>query len=144
MAVLVKGDAYGGGLGQKNGFNGGNSDIEATVYGDITVNLGSIVTPATEETPAVFGPSATKFNISYEDTDDKDDNNNYIQVVKSGRVFGCNNLNGSPQGNVTVNIYKTVEGNVPRTAADPNTGQANRTTSVDHNYEVAAVYGGGS
>ena len=142
---LIKGDAYGGGLGQKNGFNGGNSDIEATVYGDITVNLGSIVTPATEETPAVFGPSATKFNISYENTGEKDEANNPIMVVQSGRVFGCNNLNGSPRGDVTVNVYKTVEGNVSRTTADPeDSGRANRTTSVEHKYELAAVYGGGN
>ena len=34
------GDAFGGGLGQKTGFNGGTSDIEATTYGDITITLG--------------------------------------------------------------------------------------------------------
>ena len=131
---LVKGDAYGGGLGQKNGFNGGNSDIEATVYGDITVNLGD-----------ADATNATKFNINYENTGEKDEANNPIMVVQSGRVFGCNNLNGSPRGDVTVNVYKTVEGNVSRTTADPeDSGRANRTTSVEHKYELAAVYGGGN
>lgn len=140
----INGDAFGGGLGQKTGFNGGTSDIPATVYGDITVNLGSIETPATEQTPAVIGP-ASAFNISYDNTDVKDETGNFIQVVQSGRVFGCNNLNGSPQGNVTVNVYKTVEGNVARTTPDPeNSGLANRSTSVDHKYELAAVYGGGN
>ena len=144
LGGTIGGDAYGGGLGQKNGFNGGNSDIEATVYGDITVNLGSIVTPATEETPAVFGPSATKFNISYENTDEKDDQNNYIQVVKSGRVFGCNNLNGSPQGDVTVNVYKTVADNVSRTASENYKKKEGEAGYVVPTYEVAAVYGGGN
>ena len=141
---LIKGDAYGGGLGQKIDFNGGTSNIEATVYGDITVNLGSIVTPATENNPAVFGTSATAFHISYENTDEKDDQNNYIQVVKSGRVFGCNNLNGSPQGNVTVNVYKTLEGNVARTASENYKKKEDEAGYVVPTYEVAAVYGGGN
>ena len=144
----IGGDAYGGGLGQKTGFNGGTSDIEAMVYGDVTVNLGTLGTAATNDSPAIPA-SATAFNISYEDTDDKDDNNNYIQVVGSGRVFGCNNLNGSPQGDVTVNVYKTVAGNVGRTVAENPTApaqeqRASRDANVPHTYELAAVYGGGN
>lgn len=130
----IMGDAFGGGLGQKTGFNGGTSDIPATTYGDITITLG-------KEDKS----SATAFNVTYENTDQKDENNQFIQVVKSGRLFGTNNLNGSPQGNVTVNVYNTVAGNVSRTAADPeNPGRANRSTDVEHKYEVAAVYGGGN
>ena len=146
LGGTIGGDAYGGGLGQKTGFNGGTSDIEATVYGDITVNLGTLGTAATNDSPAIPA-SATAFNISYDDTDDKDENNNYIQVVGSGRVFGCNNLNGSPRGDVTVNVYKTVEGNVARTEAeDPNVQEkrASRDANVSHTYELAAVYGGGN
>ena len=149
LGGTIGGDAYGGGLGQKKDFYDAKgaiatSDIEATVYGDITVNLGTLETAATNESPAVPA-TATAFNVSYEDTDDKDESGNPIKVVKSGRVFGCNNLNGSPQGNVTVNVYETVAGNVTRTAADPeNPGRANRSTDVEHKYEVAAVYGGGN
>jgi len=144
LGGTIGGDAYGGGLGQKIGFNGGTSDVEATVYGDITVNLGTLGTAATNESPAVPA-TATAFNINYEDTGEKDEANNPISVVQSGRVFGCNNLNGSPQGNVTVNVYKTVAGNVARTTADPeDSGRANRTTSVEHKYELAAIYGGGN
>ena len=145
---LIKGDAYGGGLGQKTGFDGATSDIEATVYGNITVNLGTLGTAATNESPAIPG-TATVFNTSYENTDEKDENNQFIQVIKSGRLFGCNNLNGSPQGDVTVNVYKTVAGTLagspnPRTEADPeNSERANRSAS-EHRYEVAAVYGGGN
>ena len=123
----IHGDAYGGGLGQKTGFNGKTSDIAAKVYGDITVNLGSS-----------GGTSATAFHITHYTGDHAD-------VVKSGRVFGCNNLNGSPQGSVKVDVWKTVAGNVTRTAEDPeNSGIANKTDNVTHNYEVAAVYGGGN
>ena len=134
----MKGDAYGGGLGQKKEFNGAISDIEATVYGDITLNLGD-----------ENATKATKFNINYENTGEKDEANNPIMVVQSGRVFGCNNLNGSPQGNVTVHVYKTVEDNVERTAAENPTApaeeqRASRDANVPHTYELAAVYGGGN
>ena len=150
LGGLIKGDAYGGGLGQKNGFNGATSDIAATVYGDINVTL-----------------NGTKFNIDYDTTTDqetddegnilKDENDNtvYVKVVKSGRVFGCNNLLGSPQGNVTVTVYKTVAGNTSRTTAEAKAN--NKTLRESHpngyesvegyvppTYEVAAVYGGGN
>ena len=99
----------------------GVEGVEATVYGDINVNLGS----------STSGSSATAFNIStYDGTN----------IVKSGRVFGCNNLNGSPKGNVTVDIWKTVQGNKPRTATDKKDSE----TASDHSYELAAVYGGGN
>jgi len=120
---LIKGDAYGGGLGQKTGFNSATSNIEAVVWGDIAVTL-----------------DGTAFNINYY-TDE-----GYTDVVKSGRVFGCNNLLGSPQGNVTVTVNQTVEGNTPRTEYDEENDIDKRKseTETDHSYELAAVYGGGN
>ena len=129
----IMGDAFGGGLGQKTGFNGGTSDIPATTYGDITITLG-------KEDKS----SATAFNITYENTDEKDENNQFIQVVKSGRLFGTNNLNGSPKGNVTVNVNKTVEGNYKRTAITRNENNEITYKAEPSTYEVAAVYGGGN
>ena len=112
----IYGDTYGGGLGQL-----GDSPVEAKVYGDVNVNLGS----------DAEGTSATAFYIN------KYESEGHTSVVKSGRVFGCNNLNGSPQGNVTVTVWKTSEGNTPRSeTADKNDPNAT--------YEVAAVYGGGN
>ena len=112
---LIKGDAYGGGLGQL-----GDNPVEAKVYGDVTLNLGGA-------NPEV---AATEIQKSYY-TGEHDG------VVKSGRVFGCNNLNGSPQGNVTVNIYKTATYN--------SDGSVKGKPTLDENdYEVAAVYGGGN
>jgi hypothetical protein len=134
----ISGDAYGGGLGQKTGFNGATSDIEAVVYGDISVNLGSS-----------GGSSATAFNVT------KYADEGHVGIVKSGRIFGCNNLMGSPQGNVTVDVWKTVKGNIERTTE---TNLANNKTIIKNNpdnyesvtgfvtptYHVAAVYGGGN
>ena len=161
---VIKGDAYGGGLGRigvngvdgvhytpeeaaayntEHGLSEGDAgfvttedwkiepidaveEVQAKVYGNVTVNLGS-----------AEGSSATAFNIDYDNAGTEQDP---MQVVKSGRVFGCNNLNGSPQGNVTVNIYKTVAGNITRTTStDLKDGDATK-----HHYEVAAVYGGGN
>lgn len=99
-------DVYGGGLGQKNGFNGATEDIEAYVYGNVTVTLnGSNETGATNDCKV------------------------------TGNIFGCNNLNGSPKGNVVVNIHRTVGYD---DAHKKSTKKDNTT------YDVAAVYGGGN
>lgn len=112
---LIKGDAYGGGLGQKAGFNGASADVPAYVGGDIFVNL-----------------NGTAFDIGYTSEEGSGG-----QVDKSGRVFGANNLCGSPQGNVTVTVNKTMEGNTPKSdAADK--------TNENATFHVAAVYGGGN
>ena len=128
----IKGDAFGGALGQRTGINGATSDIPAVVHGDITVTL-----------------NGTKFDITHYEEE------GYTNVVKSGRVFGSNNLLGSPQGNVTVKVYKTVEGNTPRTTETakaknkdlmkdyPETYK-DRPGYVTPSYELAAVYGGGN
>ena len=96
----------------------GAGAVKAMVYGDVNVNLGS----------SESGSSATAFWIT-----------NYREstIVKSGRVFGCNNLNGSPLGNVTVTAYKTVEGNTAKS-------QTANKNNENATYHVAAVYGGGN
>jgi hypothetical protein len=100
----------------------GVEGVEATVYGDINVNLGS----------STSGSSATGFYITKYTGDHSD-------VIKSGRIFGCNNLNGSPQGDVRVTVWKTVKGNSERTAQDNLKNE-----NAAHSYNVAAVYGGGN
>lgn len=78
----------------------------------------------TSEIPAIVGGNVT-VNMNYNNgcdnnTEDKDN------CVVQGTIFGCNNVNGTPRGNVEVNIYKTV--------GDKRPGQ----------YELKAVYGGGN
>ena len=141
----IGGDAYGGGLGRlgketvaaqgtpgEEGYvpaQAAISAVEAKVYGDVVVNLGK----AKDDGTADLTASATAFNVTlYNDA-------GHTDVVKSGRIFGCNNLNGSPQGNVTVTVNKTVAGNTTRTA------EANlQNKDVAHTYELADVYGGGN
>jgi len=89
------GSVYGGGLGQLADAKAGKEAIAATV-GSTTVNVGKA---AEGETPATG-------------------------AVITGSVFGCNNLNGTPLGNTTVNVYKTMP--------------------QGDGYHVYAVYGGGN
>ena len=133
LGGTISGDAYGGGLGQKKDFAGitgeiATEDKAAVVHGDINVNLGSASESVT---------TATAFNISYDNSGTTD---NPVQVVKSGRIFGCNNLNGSPLGNVTVTVYRTVKGNTDKTPSD----KLKSKVEDDHSYHLAAVYGGGN
>ena len=115
------GNAYGGGLG--------NSTTAANVYGDVTVTVNEGVTnPAAGivfnqfvEHPVIGGtdyPTPTK-----------------------GRVFGCNNFNGTPTGEVTVHVYATrqIQKDTENTIL-PGHGSSDRKFS----YEIQAVYGGGN
>jgi len=124
MGGTIEGDAYGGGEGVWDNANG-----TASVFGDVFITLGGQYDHATQTATATA--TATAFKLSTQ----KDDSGN--DIAASGRVFGCNNLNGSPKGSVLVRVEKTVAGNVSRTAD---------VTSHDapHTYEVAAVYGGGN
>ena len=49
------------------------------------------------------------------------------------QVFGCNDMNGSPKGTVTVHVYAT-----------QNADKANISTKGTDTYDVMAVYGGGN
>ena len=109
-------NVYGGGLG-RIGVSGGQTAVEATVYGDVTVTVnGSSETGATNN---------AKFRLATEDTN--------TNVNKSGRVFGCNNLNGTPKGNVTVTVWSTT----------PAVERIPRVKDVEK-YDLQAVYGGGN
>ena len=110
--VYHGGNVYGGGLGEKVGVNGGTSNIAALVNGTVTVNIGS-------------GNIATTGQYVGYTTGD-----NTGSATIKGNVYGCNNTNGSPQENVTVNIFST---------AHP-TG----TGINESGYALANVFGGGN
>lgn len=61
-------------------------------------------------------------------------------VVK-GNIFGCNNVNSSPQQDVTVHVYATQSVDADR-ITNPATGEQN--AKVLERYDVNAVYGGGN
>ncbi len=106
-AGTIHGDAYGGGLGQlaDNSASPAIPAIAALVNGNVTVTQNGVtfVTGYATET-----------------------NTDGTQIVNAGRIFGCNNLNGSPQGTVLVLVNKT--SNAPTLGT----------------YDMEAVYGGGN
>ena len=119
----IIGDVYGGGQGRLSGMKdaqGNDLPAVAATVGATTVNL------------------------------NKDLAANAVGCVVKGEIFGCNNLNGTPKGDVTVNIYRTqgYEGH-RRTGIDAET-VAERQAALDniddaqHSYELKAVYGGGN
>ena len=94
------------------------SAVEAKVYGDVLVELNKPTSTTTGE-----GESATT-TTTYGDCEVK------------GTIFGCNNLNGSPQSGVTVHVYKTVTKSEGAVQGKP--------TKNTNTYEVEGVYGGGN
>ena len=112
------GDVYGGGLGAGSGATG----TPAYVYGDVTVDLnGSMV----GTTPTPIDVNATKGCVV-------------------NRIFGCNNVNGSPKGEVTVHVYATQNAaatHIKNLAADTDEATVPKKTG---RYDVAAVFGGGN
>ena len=115
------GNAYGGGLG--------NSTTMANVYGDVTVEVNRGVSDSTKG--IVFNQKTEHPVIGGTD---------YPTPVM-GRVFGCNNYNGTPTGEVTVHVYSTrqikkdTEGEIL-----PGHGSTDRKFP----YEIQSVYGGGN
>lgn len=99
-----------GGLVHGDAYGGGlgDSDTAADVNGNVTVTL-----------------DGTAFTLATM-TDDEDNT-----IPTSGRVFGCNNINGSPKGTVLVKVERTV-------------GGANKPEKGSGVYELQAVYGGGN
>lgn len=101
----IRGDVYGGGLGRLANGNDPSASgylpaIAATEYGDVLVTV-----------------DGTKMVTAYTSGENP--------VVNVGRVFGANNINGTPKGHVKVVV--------------------NKTTAVDgQSIDVAAVFGGGN
>lgn len=98
----------------------GDNDHEAEVSGDVVVNING----------GVF--------------------NGADGTIGGGRIFGCNNNNGSPMGDVTVNIYATDHGDDAAHNLYPSTpgGGWNVTTLATNastqTYAIKAVFGGGN
>jgi len=106
-------DVYGGGRGQKadQTTQPVTQAVEAIVYGDVTVNqLGAVLIAAYSDEGLATG----------------------------GRIFGGNNVNGTPKGHVLVYVEKTVGSSSYSRATDVDG------TEVTYDYDLAAVYGGGN
>ncbi len=122
------GNVYGGGLG--------NSTTAANVYGDVKVTVNK-PEELTSTGGTGIGFSHKEERVTFGEGDKRKE---YI-IPLTGRVFGCNNINGTPTGNVRVEVYSTRQadenGNViSNTEHSPN--------SSNNRYEIQGVYGGGN
>ena len=86
----IVGAAYGGGLGQKNGVNNATTDVEAIVYGDVIVDLNGTTTMSNGKATTNGTASATT-----------------SKGCIVNQIFGCNNINGTPKGDVMVHVFGT-------------------------------------
>lgn len=124
---VIYGDVYGGSaLGNVNSDTSDNTNVNllsGTVHGDVYGGgLGD-----SENAALVKGNVVVKLNEGVTTTKG---------CIVDGRIFGCNNANGTPQGLVTVYVYATQK-------AD----KANVTEKADKGsgtFDVQAVYGGGN
>ena len=128
------GNVYGGGLGRQEVRTGDEvttTAVAANVYGNITVSVND---PKEIKSPS----TGVVFTYDHEDVTIGENENakTYFSVPLTGRVFGCNNLNGSPLGNVTVHVYSTRQRDGAVGQHSPN--------STNPDYEIQAVYGGGN
>ncbi len=121
-------EIFGGGLGEDG--------KPAYVWGDVLLDLNG-TTPIDETThkPSTTGMATTSTTGC---------------VV--GQIFGCNNVNGTPKGDVMVHIYATQNAEADKIANTPATGTegeegykpADETQKVKGRYDITAVYGGGN
>ena len=105
---IVSGDVFGGGRGD---------DTHAPTVGETEVKLNEPVEEGEGDNKEVTYPH---------------------NCVVNGRIFGCNDVSGTPLGNATVHIYKTAGASrTPKEDLDNIDDNA-------HHYHVQAVYGGGN
>ena len=114
LSGTINGNIYGGGLGDKATLGENHSDVAAKVYGVVIVNIGYV--DDSGETPDYSG-----------------------KATINGSVYGCNNTNGSPQNNVTVNVYKTSHNTTNAANYLEDNG-----TDGNPTYAIDQVFGGGN
>ena len=107
------GNVFGGGLGEAN------NTLKGKVNGKVVVNIGS----GTPHATSPFTENVTDLSGN---------------ATIGGNVYGCNNSGGSPQDDVTVNIFQTAhtEGNAYGAVAVPGDDIST--------YAIANVFGGGN
>lgn len=114
----IKQNVYGGGMGIKRGFSAEGVDKELfAISKTVTVNL----------------------NLENKVAD------NAVGCVVKGNIFGCNNVNSSPQETVTVNVGGTQREGASQIAYTASATDAKVKGGNDvTKYDVKGVYGGGN
>ena len=158
---LMKGSVYGGGrIASVGTYFAMATDPrygkmqDGDDHGCLTVSL----TGGTIEQNVYGGCMGTTANVLYGESKNvlvelnKDKTATDRGCAVKGDIFGCNNVNGTPQGDVEVHIYATQNAaatqiaNTPAVAASETTPAvaAVEDAKVKYRYDVRAVYGGGN
>lgn len=118
--IYTGGNVFGGGLGRKadNTVSPAISAAEAKVNGKVEVNIGT-------------APHLRSNNL------DPVNDTCIGYAVIGGNVYGCNNTNGSPQDDVTVNVFRTYRTTAQEINYTPGSGE-------NPEYALANVFGGGN
>ena len=128
----VTGDVYGGGAFANTNVTSGNTTTVNMLGGKVHGNVygGGLGRKAADGVTEVYAEVGGDVNVTV--------NGGAI----GGSVFGCNNQNGTPRGNVLVTVLRTV--NFSNPAAEKPAKLADGDNEDEHPYELAAVYGGGN
>jgi len=135
--TVVWGDVYGGGALSSTGsdktiqvninegiFGEAGATTGGNIYGGGKGDLASL---ATTQDPNHADIAVTEGNVQLKIGNNSQSANS---IVINGNVYGCNNYNGSPQGNVSVDVYVTKH-------------NSSNTASGGTGYAIANVFGGG-
>lgn len=151
--------AYGGGLGQlERAANAEQNitalaDIPAKVFGNVKVNLNGLEAEDYDKNIHQDYAQAYKETaespVSYYELKNTRNSSGVITSYATGaivnQIFGCNNLNGSPQKHVKVHVFATQNADASHNTIGLKypvpTDENSVTSSV---YDVEAVYGGGN
>ena len=143
LGGTIVGDAYGGGLGRlAKAAVAADPDnniaeqaavkaIEAKVYGDVQVNLNGM---GTNEYTSAFSEYLSALDV------DNDNDEDYYMVKSANagcivnRIFGCNDLNGTPKGNVTVHVYATQNKDATKTTIGAKFNKADYSAYTTSNF----------
>ena len=128
----VTGDVYGGGAFANTNVTAGNTTTVNMLGGKVYGNVygGGLGRKASEGVAAVVATVGGDVNVTLNG------------AAIGGSVFGCNNQNGTPRGDVLVTVLRTV--NFADPTAEKPAKLADGDDEDEHPYELAAVYGGGN
>ena len=124
LSGSLTGNVYGGGMGEVGAANAAKGQVN----GEVEVNIGK------KEGNNYYGSASFHTYQVVSDT-------------KGGGIFGCNNTNGSPKDNVTVNIYATAHGADAAHNLYPTgitTAEELATNAATQTYAIKGVFGGGN
>ena len=137
LGGTIMGDAYGGGLGNAT---------TAADAGNTKVNLNGMAISEFANLPDGVSSILTLLDAN-NDGDTNDEGVDYYSVTTTtkgcvvNRVFGANNTNGTPKGNVMVHVYGTQYKDATQIG---NPGAGGDAPKEEGRYDVEAVYGGGN